>query len=327
MSEHSTKPSNVDDEIDLSVVFKAIQNFFKKILIGIVSIFSFYWRHKFILLGLIVVGAVLGYFWENNFDKTYKNQLLVLPNFDSTNYLYNKIESIESKINTGDTIFLKEIFGKEYEFVVSVEINPVVDIYNFVSKNESNKDLFELLFEEEANMEFLENPINSMNYEYHNISFSVLGEEHHQKLSKFLLQHLNSNTHFEAIKAISLDNLEYQLEANQYMIGQIDSVVKFAQNRKSIELDNNALSFNDNTGINDLLMMKKDLITQKRFINEKMIEENEIIKLVDVNNKIIDDSSVLNKSKIKLFPVLFILMYSLVFLMAYFIKSTKNITS
>lgn len=327
MSEHSTKPTNTaDDEIDLSVIFKAIQNFFKKILIGIINIFRFYWKHKFILLGLIILGVVLGYIWEKNIDKTYKNQLLVIPNFESANYLYSKIESLESKIAAGDTLFLKEIFGKEYEAVSSVEITPVVDIYNFVSLKESNQDLFELLFEEEANMEFLEDPINSRNYEFHNVFLSVRGEEYHEEFSDKLINYLNNNPHFKSLQKISVENLYFQLEENNIMIGQIDSILASSKNNKGMQYQENQLSFNDNTGLNELIKMKRDLLNKDGILRENIIEQSQIINLIDSNYKVIDKESLLKKSKLKLFPLIFVVLYSLVFLMRYISRKTKELT-
>ncbi len=326
MSEQPARPSSTDDDIDLSAVFKAIQNFFKSILVAIVSVIQFYWRKKFILLGLIIVGAVLGYFWDNAVEKTYKNQLLVLPNFESTNYLYNKIESIENKIRAGDTVFLKDVFGKEYESVASAEVLPVVDIYNFVSRNQSNQDLFELLFEEEADMEFLQDPINSRNYEFHNIVLKVKGEKNHEKLSSDLIDYLNNNNYFKSIKEMSLENLKKQLEKNEGMISQIDSIISYSRNQSAIQIEDNQLSFNDNSGLNDLLRMKSELITNQKAINQSLIKQKETVNVLDVNNKIIDNGSLFNKSKVKLLPLIFLLFYSFIVLIFYLSKKIRGLT-
>lgn len=328
MSEHSTKPTNTaDDEIDLSVIFKAIQDFFKKILIGIINIFRFYWKHKFILLGLIILGVVLGYIWEKNIDKTYKNQLLVIPNFESANYLYNKIEALESKILDKDTLFLREVFGNKYEAVTTVAISPVIDIYNFVSLDESNQELFELLFEEEANIEFLEDPINSRNYKYHNIYLSVSGEDMHEEFSEKLIMYLNENSHLKSIQQITLESLNLQVEENKMIIAQIDSIISFSKNRRGLAFQENQLNFNDNTGLNELLKMKRDLLYQDGKLKESIAEQSQIINLIDVNYKVIDKDNLLKKSKLKLFPLIFVVLYSLVFLIIYISKKTKELTS
>jgi hypothetical protein len=325
MSEHTNKPSTVDDEIDLSVVFRSIRNFFKNILIGIINIFRFYWRHKFILLGLIVLGAALGYFWENSFDKTYKNQLIVIPNFNSSNYLYSKIESLENKISSKDTVFLKELFGEQYKLVKSIEISPVVDIYSFVSRSESNQNLFELFFEEEANLEFLDDPINSRNYDYHTIEFSVKGEENHKKFSDSLIKYLNQNTFFNNIQKISINSLKKQITENNTIVVQIDSILNYSKNQKAIQLEDNQLSFSDNSGLKELLKMKNELIAYERNLTEAMTKQNKVVNLVDANYKVIDRENFLKKSKIKLLPLVFVMFYSLISLLLYISKNAKEL--
>jgi hypothetical protein len=106
MSEHSAKPSTTDDEIDLSVVFKAIKDFLLSIVKGILGIFNFYYKHKFILLGIVILGAVLGYFYEQNVKKTYTNDLLVIPNYGSADYIYTKVEALNKKLKIPNMAFI-----------------------------------------------------------------------------------------------------------------------------------------------------------------------------------------------------------------------------
>ena len=317
MSEHSTKPSTADDEIDLGVFFKAIQNFFKQILISVVNIFKFFYRHKFILLGLILLGAVLGYFWENSFEKTYTNSLMVTPNFESADYLYTKVESLNNKVEIGDTVFLNSVFGENYKSVKSIEVKSVVDIYNFVSKNDSNQDLFELLFDEEASMEFLENPINSRNYKFHNIIFKVEGEENHIELSNQLITYLNDNPYFNKIKEVSQENLKKIIDDTRASINQIDSILTYSKKQKGIKVENNELSFSDNTGLNNLVIAKRDLGRYLGSLQNDMITETDAIKFVDGSYKVVDKEELLSKSKVKLFPLIFVLLYCLIYLIRY----------
>lgn len=323
MSEHSTKPTSVDDEIDLGVVFKAIQNFFRKIIITLLNVIRFYYKHKFILIALIVVGLVMGYFWEKSFEKTYTNNLLVTTNFESADYLYAKVESLNNKVEIGDSVFLYSVFGKNYKSVKSIEIKPFIDIYNFVSKRESNKDVFELLFEEEANLEFLENPINSKNYKFHNIVYKVEGENNHEKLSNTLITYFNNNSYFNEIREASQINLKKIIDDTRNSINQIDSILTYSRQQRSIKVEENELSFSDNTGLNDLVIAKRDLGRYLGILQNDMITETEAIKFVDGNYKVIDNEELLNKNKIKLFPLVLIILYSLIFLFRYISNKVK----
>jgi len=325
MSEHPSN-SKPDDEIDLGILFKSIKAFFVNILRGFAKIFQFYYKHKFILLGLIILGGVLGYFYDQTSEKTYTNDLLVVPNFGSSDYLYTKIEALDKKLSQDDTLFLKNTFGKPYKKVKSIAIKPVVDIYNFVSRDASNQALFELLFEEEGNIEFIENPINSRNFKYHHVYLEVEGQNHHEELSDALLSYINSNSYFEGLKDISLENLELQLQENKSIINQIDSIIAYAKKDKSLVLGSSGLSFSDNKGLNDLLGKKKGLIEQQRDLQSAMLNQDETVKVVDVNYKVLDDEDLLKKDKTKLFPLFFIMLYSLIFLLRYIYKKIKALT-
>ena len=142
MSEQPSTQKPVDDEIDLSLLFKAIKNFFKNILKGFLNIFIFFYKHKFYLLGIIVLGVVLGYIYEKNAEKIYINDLLVSPNFSITDYVYTKIDVLDKKMQVQDTLFLKNIFGENYEQIKSIEIKPVIDINNLISQYGANEDFF-----------------------------------------------------------------------------------------------------------------------------------------------------------------------------------------
>ncbi|MBS3738590.1 MAG: hypothetical protein KGY51_06305 [Psychroflexus sp.] len=326
MNEYSSNSKPADDEIDLGVVFRGIKEFFKNILRGFAKIFEFCYKHKFILLGLIILGGVFGYFYDQTSEKTYTNDLLVTPNFGSSDYLYTKIEALDNKLSQDDTLFLKNTLGKSYKKVKSIAIEPVVDIYNFVSQDESNQALFELLFEEEGTIEFIENPINSRNFKYHHIYLEVEGKNHHEDLSYALLSFINNNSYFEGLKNISIENLKRQLQENKTIIKQIDSIIAYAKKDKSLVLGSSGLSFSDNKGLNDLLGKKKGLIEQQRDLRSEMLNQDETVKVVDVNYKVLDDEDILKKDKTKLFPLFFILLYSLIFLLRFIAKKVKALT-
>lgn len=327
MSKHTSSNDAIDEEVDLSVVLKGIRNFLKQILLSIFSVFHFFNKHKFVLIGLIVLGGVLGYFYEKNTPKTYTNDILVSPNFGSSDYLYSKIEALNNKISIDDSLFLKEIFGKQYSKVKSIEIKPVIDIYNFVSQNETNQSLFELLFEEEESIDFIENPINSRNFKYHRIYLGIKGEELHQELSHALIGHINKNDYFSDLRSLSLESLDQQLKQNYRIIGQIDSILLNAQVSKSLALDSQAMLFSDNSGLNNLISQKQNLIKKQQYIKQNMLTQTNIIKLVDINYKILDTEDFFKKDKVKLFPLIFVVLYSLIFLLRYIFKKTKSLTS
>ena len=102
----STKvPQNNDDqEIDLAVISKKINNFFQGINASIFRGIQFFIRNWIIVLILVFTGFGLGVFLDST-QKSYEHEIIVAPNFQSTDYLYAKIDLINSKIKEHDTLF------------------------------------------------------------------------------------------------------------------------------------------------------------------------------------------------------------------------------
>ncbi len=314
MSDNLAKRNASDDEVDLGFIFSSVKSVYNSLAKSIIGVFKFYFKHKFYLLGLIIIGALLGFFYENNTDKTYENELLVLPNFSSTNYVYNKVEAINYKIEAKDSVYLKTIFGKDYKNLKEIRMEPVVDIYFFLSKNETYKELFELLYEEEAEIDFIENPINSRNFKYHRIFIKVKGEENHEKISKTFLNYINQNKHFNELKVLSRESLSLRIQKENEIINQIDTIVKYSKHQNNGSLKEFDLSINDNQGLNTLLQRKKSMIENLVYLNVELINQQTILKYVDSNYKVLKRDSFIDSSKVKLFPILLIVLYSVFFL-------------
>ena len=164
-------------------------------------------------------------------------------------------------------------------------------------RNETNQSLFELLFEEEESIDFIENPINSKNFKFHRIYIEVKGEKFHEELSNALIDYINNNDYFNNLKSLSLESFDHQLDQNQIMIKQIDSILLNAQVSKSLALDSQAMLFSDNSGLNNLISQKQNLISKQQYIKQNMLTQTNVIKLVDANYKILDTEDFLKRIK------------------------------
>lgn len=101
---------NSEQEIDIFQLSKSIGSFFDRINAMIFRSIQFFVRNWIIVLVLIVLGFGLGWFLDEN-KKSFENQIIVTPNFGSVDYLYSKVNLIESKIKAGDVLFLKNEVG------------------------------------------------------------------------------------------------------------------------------------------------------------------------------------------------------------------------
>src|SRR6218665_1072314 len=146
----STKvPQNIEDqEVDLGLISKKIGSFFSRINTSLFNAIHFFIRNWIIVLILVVAGFGLGIFLDK-IQKSYEHQIIVTANFGSTDYLYSKIDLIDSKIKEKDTLFLKNTLGiQQPEVLKSIEIKPIADVYNFIQNKPENFELIKLMAED-----------------------------------------------------------------------------------------------------------------------------------------------------------------------------------
>jgi len=81
-----------DQEIDLGLVAKGIKDFFNGIINSFFDFIFFLKKKILLVISLFVIGLVLGYFLDNK--GSYTQDILVIPNFGSNEYLYKKIYNL-----------------------------------------------------------------------------------------------------------------------------------------------------------------------------------------------------------------------------------------
>jgi len=145
-----------DQELDLGQLSKKIGDFFQKLIDVFFDFILFIKRNIIIVAALFIIGIVLGYFLDNK-TKVYDHEVVVLPNFNSVDYLYAKINLINAKRKENDTLFLKSIGIKEPKKFKLIEIEPIIDVYKFIQEKESNFELIQLMAEEGDLEKILEN--------------------------------------------------------------------------------------------------------------------------------------------------------------------------
>src|SRR5690606_5692645 len=99
-----------------------------------------------IVVLLLIAGAVLGYFMDKG--RIYRSSIIVSPYHGCTDYMYDKIRLIESKVKNRDTAFLKSIGVKHPNKLLKIEIAPINDVYQFVNTDSKNFELLRLMMED-----------------------------------------------------------------------------------------------------------------------------------------------------------------------------------
>jgi len=281
----SITPKNVSDdqEIDLSQVSKKIGQGFQNIGTTIFKCFHFLYKNALILLVLFIAGAALGYFIDEN-NKVYNHEIIVIPNFESTDHLYGKIELINSKIKERDTVYLKNM-GLEYPKKISLlKIEPIIDPYNFIRNREDNFELLKLMAADGSIDKALKDGITSKNYTYHRITFSTKGKASHTNTIEPLLKSFNDNAYLKIIQENIISNTKQKIAYNEQTLNQINALL----NSFSSEVNGrgsksgNLVYYNENTQLNDILETKNNLENEQGYKRIDLFKYQKIVKDVSV---------------------------------------------
>jgi hypothetical protein len=318
----STKvPQNTtDQEIDIFQLSKSIGNFFDRINAAIFQSIQFFVRNWVVVLILLIVGFGFGWYLDSN-KKSFENQVIVTPNFGSVDYLYAKIDLIQSKVISGDTSFLKNVVGiSDPKLIKKIEIKPVADVYKFIEDKEQNFELIKLMAEVGEVKKVLEDNVTSKNYTFHTISF-VSGEAINEKeVVEPLMKYLNDSEYFAAIQKIGYKNLEQQIAQNDTILLQIDNVLNgFSNKVKGGSNNDKLIYYNENLQLNDIIKTKQKLVTDQGENRLKLISFDKTIR--EINSTLnINDNKITNGKLKFLFPIFLIFMFVLVSLFSKFYK-------
>lgn len=310
------------DEVVLGDLLSAINTSFNKILIVLYRIISFYKRYWIVLIALIVIGFGYEYYKSRNSRTIYTNQINVIPNFGSVDYLYDKIIGLNSKIKNRDTLSLSKVFKDNYGRVVSIDIEPIIDAYGFLSKSRENIDIFRIISSSQDITEYYEDETNIKHHKFHRINIKVVDNIDADKIVNDFISYLNENNHFNEYKKLNIENLNLQISQNDIMVAQIDSILSSNNKSNSGNLGNQSLSVNSDLTLSNVINVKRALLREKLALQISERDGDQIIKQVDVNYNITSKSFFSKFKKFK-YPFILILLFSLAFLTRYFYNKIK----
>lgn len=294
-----------DQEIDLSQLSKKIgekiQSFIDWLFDGIL----FIRRNIKIFIALIVIGSVAGFILDKN-NHIYNHQIIVSPNFGSTDYLYSKVNLLSAKIKEKDTTFLKTIGIKNPKNLIKIEIEPIVDIFKFVESNEKNFELLKLMSEDGDLDKIAVNDLINKKYSYYSISYTTDGLTSVEKTFTPLMNYFNDSEYYKTIQKGYLNNLNLKMVKNEETITQIDGILNQFSNQATNDRKNNKLVYyNENTQLNEVIKTKDLLINEQGIIRLDLFNSSKIINDNSKTLNIKNTKSTNGKMKLVL-PVLFV---------------------
>lgn len=308
-----------EQEIDLSQIGKAISRAIKNIVNKCFDLI-FFIQKKIIIVGtLFILGVALGFYLDR--EPNYTNDIVVIPNFGSNEYLYDKVNLISLKLKEKDKTFFKSIGITNFEDISSIEIEPINGIYNFIN-SESQKSNFEFirLMAEDGDIERIINDnVTSKNYYLHGINIKTRIAYKRENLIDPILKYLQQSDYFAKLQKVYQKNLVEKVDANKLLISQIDQIVNSLSENKNTS----SVTISENSGLSDLIQKKDALIYENQQLAIHNLEYDKIIKDQNVSLNQMNTKGVNNKMKLIL-PFLLVGFYLVGYCFSQLYKQQKQ---
>ncbi|WP_339835492.1 hypothetical protein [uncultured Maribacter sp.] len=320
---------NSSDEIDLGQLFKLIGRGFKTVFHFFLRVFLYLKKNIYILIGLIALGLTMGYALNQIISKRLKTEVIVKPQMESKNYLYDVINEIQSNIKAKDTIFFKSIGIDNVDFTgLEVNIQRVVEIAN----TESDLQYLELLqsFENtDAISDIVRAELQNKSSFNHRITFyyenAVLGEN----FAKKVISYINTNIYFDGLLKIYRSNATSRIEENQVLLKQVDEIIAnytnslAARGNKSLN-ERIVLDNQEQVNIADLFEYKNLLIRDTETKKIELEQRTEPISIINFGHPQLVQKSFFGKN-IVFMPLFFLMLFFLASFLKFLNKKAKEL--
>tara|TARA_R110000744_G_scaffold89196_1_gene173533 strand:+ start:2209 stop:3204 length:996 start_codon:yes stop_codon:yes gene_type:complete len=273
----SPTTQNSSDEIDLGQLFHLIGKGFNAIFQFFLRVFLYLKKNLLVLIGLVIIGLGIGFGLSNIISTKYKSEIIVKPQMESKNYLYDVISEIQSNILAKDTLFFNSIGINEIDFTgLEVTINRVVEEVS----TERDLQYLELLqsFENiDAISDIVRAELQNKSSFNHRITFFYKNVEKGSDFANKIMSYINSNKYFDRLLKVYRSNASNRIEQNQILLNQADEIIKnytntLASKNESSLGERIILDNQEQVNIADLFEYKNLLI---RDIETKKIELEE----------------------------------------------------
>ena len=302
---------NIEKEVDIIDLGKGIKSLIYGGAKGLVHLYFFVKRKLLVISLLVIISFGIGYTGDKLLQK-FQSYVIVSANFESSDYLYNTINLLNSKVKQKDKKFFEKIGIKNYDNIVEIDVEPVIDVYHFISLNPQNFEMIKLLAEDGDTNETIKDLTTSKNYAAHQIKLVTDDDGISKGVIQNILKYLNSNEYHDNLRLATIRNIDFRIESNKQMIAQIDKIVEeFSKsNQESSKISDKLVYYNDNMQLNDIIATRNELVVQQGNLILDKAAFSQFIKEKSTTLNVRDNKSITSKLKIAL-PALILFIFFL----------------
>lgn len=321
---------NNSDEIDLGQLFQMIRNGFNKLGVLFLRFFLYLKKSALILIGLVVLGAAIGFGLKFITTEKVQVDVIVRPNLESKDYLYDVIAEIESNIKDKNPTFLSRLDITEAD-LKGFEISIAAVKKEEAENNEKQLEYLEVL-QKFQNTDLIADVIREELLKKtelnHRITFTYKnpnGEE----IARKLLDYINSNGYFTELLSVQKENSRERIEKSEVLISQIDTIIQsYSKNLNKqgspLETGKLVLQNEERLNVTGLITLKTELIED---IEEKKMELKQLngpISVINFGNPHEVSTAFFGK-KITVLPMIFLGIFFLLSFLKYLNRKASEI--
>ncbi|MEC3963961.1 hypothetical protein [Flagellimonas halotolerans] len=329
---------NNSDEIDLGQLFQMIgrgfQKFFNFIggifkgIFHLAMLFLIFVQKNIIVLGAaLIIGGVGGFILDKVTPEKYISRMVVEPNFNSVQQLYNNIAFYNDLAEAQDSVALatalniteheaasiKEIFTDSYS-----DENQKIKLFDEFIRELDTTTVKAIDFEN-----YLEN-FNSMDARFHQISVISTDNKVAKKAQPAMINSIAVNQYFKLQKRINDENLDLQEEIYKNQLAEIDSLQSLYKTVMVKEADKpmqgtniNLAESSQSQGRELELVQEKDVLKERLVaLNKERANKSTIINVIsDFPTRGVELKGIWNSYKFKLPLLLLILVFGVLALL------------
>ncbi|MCR9226392.1 MAG: hypothetical protein NXH90_03095 [Flavobacteriaceae bacterium] len=330
---------NNSDEIDLGQLFQMIGRGFQKFFNFIGSIFKgvfhlimlfllFVQKNIIVIGAAVIIGGIGGFVLDRITPEKYVSRMVVEPNFNSVQQLYNNIAFYNDLADAQDSVALATALNiTEHEAASIKEI--FTDSYS--DENQKIKLFDEFIRELDTTTvkaidyeNYLKN-FNSMDARFHQISLVSTNNRVAKKTQPAIINSISVNEYFKLQKRINDENLDLQEEIYKKQLVEIDSLQSLYRTVLVKEADKpmqgtsiNMAETGESRSRELALVQEKDVLKEKLVeLNQERANKSTIINVIsDFPTRGVEQKGIWKSYKFKLPLVLLALVFGVLALLA-----------
>ena len=290
MAENNNPNKNSPDEIDLGQLLNMIRLGLRNVFGAFLKTYGFVRKNIFILAGLVAVGLLIGYGLNQVVTKRLKTEVIVKPNLESKNYLYDVINEIQANIEAEDEAFFGNM-GIDVKNLKRFEV--LIEPVGVRAKNLEDEMKYLELLQNFENTGIISDIVREEILDKSSLNQRItffykdarLGRDYAQKL----MDYINSNEYYNGLVEVQRANAKNRIEEDKALLKQVDAIIENYSNTMAQE---NTLSVNETfvldnqerVNITGLFDLKNTLIRDIEKKNMELTKNTEAIKVINFGN-------------------------------------------